>query len=110
MATVLETLIKNDLTWLQKHERIVLAVIGGLVLWFAIGKIDTLIANHDQAQLEQATEVSKVQAEKNAATAVLALQQAAEYKALAEKTYAQNAQLAQANVALSAALTKQQKK
>src|SRR6266581_2634563 len=105
-ASTLEVLAKYDLNWLQKHERLVLAVIGGLVLWFAIGKIDTLIANHDHANLEQAKVVAAVQQEKNAATAALVSQQAAEYKALAEKTYAQNAQLAQANVALSAALTK----
>src|ERR1035438_9766876 len=38
-----EATLKGELSWLQKHERLVLAVIAGLVLWFGIGKIDTLI-------------------------------------------------------------------
>jgi hypothetical protein len=101
--------LKTDLTWIQKHERILLAIIGGLVLWFTIGKIDTLIANHDHANLQEAQVAAAVQEEKNQALAAQIAQQAAEYKALAEKVEAQTAQLEQANVSLATALTKQQK-
>ena len=107
-ATVI-TKLKADLTWIQKHERIILALVGGLVLWFAIGKIDTLIANHDHANLQQAQVAAAVQEEKNQALAAQIAQQAAEYKALAEKVEAQNAALEQVNVNLATALTKQQK-
>ncbi len=103
------TKIKSDLSWLQRHERIILALIAGVVLWFAIGKIDTLIANHDHANLQQAQVAAAVQEEKNQALAAQIAQQAAEYKALAEKVEAQNAALEQANVNLATALTKQQK-
>ena len=107
-ATVI-TKLKADLTWIQKHERIIIALVGGLVLWFAIGKIDTLIANHDHANLQQAQVAAAVQEEKNQALAAQIAQQAAEYKALAEKVEAQNAALEQVNVNLATALTKQQK-
>ena len=108
IATI-ETKLKGELSWLQKHERLVLAVIAGLVLWFGIGRIDTLIAHHDQAQLAQATEVAKVQADKNTALTKQAQEQAAQYQALAAQVTAQNAQLEQANLTLTTALTKQQK-
>ena len=103
-----EASLKNDLTWLQKHERLVLAAIAGLALWFGIGKIDTLIANHDNANLAQAKVVAQSQAEKTEAIAAQVAQQAQEYKALADKVNAQNAALEQANVNLANALIKQQ--
>ncbi len=105
----IEEKIKADLSWLQRHERLVLAVIAGVALWFAIGKIDTLLVNHDRAATEQAKIVAAVQQEKNDALAVQVAQQAAQYKELTDEVQAQNAQLEQANVALVATLTKQQK-
>jgi hypothetical protein len=101
----LETYIK----WIEAHERLLLAAVAGLVLWFGIGKIDTLIIHHDQAQLAQATEASKVQAEKDAATATLALQEREQYKALAQQVATQNEALEQANATLTAALSQRQK-
>lgn len=96
-------------TYVKNHERLVLSVIAGLVLWFTIGKIDTLIANHDHANLQQAQVVAAVQQEKNEETAKLVAQQAADMKVLNDKVQAQNAALEQANLALVTALTKQQK-
>lgn len=101
--------IKTDLTWLQKHERLVLAVLGGAILWLAIGKIDTLIINHDAANLHQAQVVADKQEQINYNLAKQAEQQAAQYKALAEQVTKQNAALESANVQLSLALSKQQK-
>ena len=95
--------------YLKAHERLVLSVVAGLVLWFAIGKIDTLILHHDQANLEQAKVTAQVQAEKNTALAAQVATQAAQYKELADKVQSQNAALEQANVQLSQALVKQQK-
>ena len=103
-----EATLKGELSWLQKHERLVLAVIAGLVLWFGIGKIDILIANHDNATLHQAQVVADQQAAVNAGLAQQAAYQAAQYKELAAQVAAQNAQLEAANVALSNALIKQQ--
>ena len=95
-------------TWIKQHERLFLAIIAGLVIWFGIGRIDSLIANHDHATLQQAQVVAAVQEEKNVALAKQVAEQAAEYKALADKVNAQNAALEQANVNLANALIKQQ--
>lgn len=96
-------------TYIKTHERLLLALIGSVALWLAIGRVDTLIANHDSANLKQAQVVASQQAEKNQTLAVQAATQAAEYKALAAKVDAENAALVQTNAALSAALVKQQK-
>lgn len=96
-------------TWIKQHEKLFLAVIAGLVLWFAIGKIDTLIQNHDNAALQQAKVVAQVQQEKNDALTKQVAQQAAQYQALATKLDAQNAQLVAANTQLATTLAKQQK-
>jgi hypothetical protein len=102
-------MFETYLKWFQSHERLLLAVLAGLILWLAIGKIDNLIANHDKANLTAQQAVLQSQVEKNNALAVQVQQQAAQYQALAEKVSQQNAALEQANVALAAALTKQQK-
>ena len=96
-------------TYVKAHERLLLALIGGVALWFAIGKVDTLVANHDNANLKQAQVVASQQADKNQALAAQAALQAAQYQALAAKVDAENAVLVQANATLSAALVKQQK-
>lgn len=104
----IEAKIKDELSWLQRHEKLVLSVIAGLVLWFVIGKIDTAIQHHDEANLAQAKVIAAEDASKTAAIAAQVAQQAAQYKELADKVQAQNAALAQANVQLSQALAKQQ--
>jgi hypothetical protein len=99
-------------TWIKffkAHEKLVLLAVAGAALWFGVGKIDTLIAAHDNANLQQAKVIATAQQSKDAALATQAAQQAAQYQALAEKVQTQNTALAQANVALAVALTKQQK-
>jgi len=103
-----EAVLKSELSWLQRHERLVLAVVAGLVLWFGIGKIDTLISNHDHANLEQSKVAAAVQQEKNDALAKQVAQDKAEYEALAAKIEARDAQLQALQVQLVSALTKQQ--
>ena len=95
--------------WIEAHERLLLVAVAGLVLWFSIGRIDSLIANHDAAGLAQAKIVAQQAADKTAAIAEQVQVQAAQYKALAEKVQQQNAQLEQANVQLSLALAQRQK-
>jgi len=101
--------VQRPESWLKHHEKMILATIGGLVLWFAIGRIDTLIANHDRANLEQAKIVAQVQQSKDSALAAQATAQAAQYQVLADKVQAQNAALVAANTQLATALAKQQK-
>ena len=93
----------------KTHERLVLALVAGVVLFFAIGKIDGIIAKHDGANLKQAQVVAAAQEDKNAAIAAQVASDNAAFTALQAKLQAQDAALVQANVALSTALTKQQK-
>jgi hypothetical protein len=104
-----EEKIKADLSWLQRHERLVLTILGGVILWFSWGKVNDIIINHDHANLEQAKVAAQVQEEKNQALAAQVAQQAAQYKELADKVNAQNATLEQANVNLANALVQRQK-
>lgn len=106
---VVEAKIKADLSWLQKHERLALSVVAGLVLWFAIGKIDTLIANHDNAHLQQVKVEAAVQQEKNDALTKQAAQYKADYDVLAAKIDARDEQLHQLQAQLNTTLAKQQK-
>jgi hypothetical protein len=95
--------------YLKAHEKLILAGVAGLVLWFGIGKIDTLIQHHDAAALVAAQATLQAQQSKDAALATQATAQAQQYAALAAKVDAQNAALVNANATLSAALAKQQK-
>lgn len=96
-------------TYVEKHERLVLALVAGVILWFAVGRVDTLIAKHDSAALHQAQVIAQVQADKTAAIAEQVQVQAAQYQALVDKVQAQNAALVKANAELATALTKQQR-
>src|SRR5271166_2105148 len=95
--------------YIVKHEKLILAVIAAGVLWFAIGKVDGVIAKHDDANLKQAQVVAAAQSEKNAAIAAQVAEDNAAFTALQTKVQTQNAALVQANIALASALTKQQK-
>jgi hypothetical protein len=96
-------------TYVKSHEKLVLALIVAGVLFFAIGKIDGIIAKHDAANLKQAQVVAAAQSEKNAAIAAQVAEDNAAFTALQAKLQAQDAALVQANIALASALTKQQK-
>jgi hypothetical protein len=94
--------------YIKTHERLALFVFASIALWFAIGKIDTLLANHDHANLQQAQVVAQVQQEKNEAIAKQMAQHDAEIEALNAKLEARDAQLTQIQAQLVTALTKQQ--
>jgi len=102
---MLDTWIK----FIKAHETLLLVAVAGLGLWFGIGKIDTLIANHDNANLHQATVVAAQQASVNEGLAQQAAFQAAQYKELAAKLDTQNAALVQANTLLATTLAQRQK-
>ena len=113
MSTPVVTPIVTQLhpisTYLKAHERLLIVLVLVVLSWFALGKVQSVIAAHDNANLQQAKVVAQVQQEKNDALAKQIAQQAAEYKALADKVNAQNAALEQANVNLANALIKQQR-
>ena len=101
-------MFETYLKWIESHERLLLVAVAGVVLWFGIGRVDSLIARHDNANLQQAQVVAQAQADKTAAIAEQVAQQSAQYASLATKVQQQNDALMQANVALSTALAKQQ--
>src|SRR5271170_7140267 len=95
--------------YLKVHERLILAVITAGVLWFSLGKIEGVIARHDETTLKATTLLAANDATKNAALAAQAAVDKAAYAALAAKVDAENAALVNANASLAAALTRQQK-
>ena len=96
-------------TYLKAHERLVIVALLLLASWFVLGKVQSVIAAHDDANLQQAKVVAVAQAEKTQALAAQANAQAAQFKALAEKVQEQNSALVTANTELATALAKQQK-
>lgn len=102
-------MFETYLKWIESHERLLLVAVAGVVLWLGIGRVDSLIARHDNANLQQAQVVAQAQADKTAAIAAQVAEQAAQYQALAAKVQQQNDALMQANIALSTALAKQQR-
>lgn len=96
-------------SYIIAHERLLLAVVAAGVLWVAIGKVDTLIQHHDDANLKQAQVIAAQDASKNAAIAAQVASDKAAFDALQAKLQAEDAALIQANVALATALTRQQK-
>lgn len=95
-------------TFLKNHETLLIFVLGFLLIWFVSGKVENAIAAHDNANLKTVQATLAAQVDANQKTAALVAQQAADYKALASKLEAQDTALAQANVALTQALTKRQ--
>ena len=113
MSTPVVTPIVTQLhpisAYLKAHEKLVLAAIAGLLLWFAVGHVESIIAAHDNANLAQAKVVAQSQADKTEAIAAQVAQQSAQYQALATKLDAQNAALVAANTQLATALAQRQK-
>lgn len=96
--------------FLKDHERLLLGVVAALVIWFAVGRVQDVIARHDNVNLQTAQATLAAQIATNDKTAALVAQQKKDFEALAAKYQAQDAALAQANVALANALMAQQKK
>jgi hypothetical protein len=97
-------------TFLKDHEALVLAVVICVALWFGVGKVRDIIADHDNANLQAITVKTKSDLAAANAAAVSAAQSEADYKALADKVSAREAVLEQQLVTLAQALAAQQKK
>lgn len=95
--------------YLKAHEHLIIVLVLVLAGWFSVGKVENIIAAHDNANLKQATTIAQVQQSKDAALAAQVASQAAQYQALADKVQIQNAALVAANTQLATALAKQQK-
>jgi cell division protein FtsB len=96
-------------TWLLDHERIVIILILAGVFWWGYGKYADIRLQHDNAALAQQKLITDAQVKANQQLAQQVADDAAQMKALSDKVEAQNQQLANANIALATALSKQQK-
>lgn len=91
----------------KNHETLLGIVLGVVLIWGVTGKVQSIIAAHDQKVYDKDSVALQVTAEKNAAQAQNNAALAAQYQqAYAQVTQA-NVALSQANVALTGALTKQ---
>jgi uncharacterized protein YecT (DUF1311 family) len=104
------SLIGRASKYFKLHETLIIILASFTLLWFVSGKIEGVIAAHDAVNLATTKATLAAQVQTNNDRQALIAQQAADYKALAAKYQAQDAALAQANVALAQALTAQQKK
>src|SRR5208282_5184948 len=96
-------------TFLLDHERLILVVIAAIVIWVSYGKIADIIAQHDNANLQQAKVVTAAQEKTNAQQAAQVAADEAQRQALQAKLEAMNAQLVSANTQLATALATRQK-
>lgn len=103
-------------SFLLDHEKLLIIVIAAVVLWWGYGKYADIRLQHDNAVLQQQKVITDAQVKQNAAIEVQRQKDAAQaaadkvaLQAVTDKVTAQNQQLTAANVALAAALTKQQK-
>jgi hypothetical protein len=94
--------------YLKAHERLLIVLVLVVLSWFALGKVQSVIAAHDNANLAQAKVVAQVQQEKNDALAKQIAQDKADYTALSVQVQARDAQLVQLQATLVTALAKQQ--
>jgi hypothetical protein len=94
--------------YLKAHEHLLIVVILVVLSWFSFGKIENIVAAHDNANLQQAKIVAQVQQDKNDALAKQVADQKATYEALYAQVSARDSQLQQLQVTLVTALTKQQ--
>lgn len=114
MSDVVST-VKNDLTWLQKHERLIVAVLIIAAMMFLGNKwldnrsvsdaVQAALAKQQAVELQQkVADDEKRQAEQAAQTA----QMAAQYQAMVDGLTRQNASLAAAVAQRTSILEKQQ--
>jgi len=96
-------------TFLFDHEYLLMAILAAALIWFVSGKIENIIAAHDNANLQAQKLVTEAQVRANQQLAVQVQTDAENLKALQDKFATINAQLAQANTTLAAALANRQK-
>jgi hypothetical protein len=102
-------MLTSYITFIKSHEKILGMVLITAVIFGSWSHIETIIQRHDASHEVQAQIVATAQAQKNAAIAAQVAVDKQAFDALQAKVTAQNAALVQANTALTAALTKQQK-
>lgn len=99
-------------TWIsglfKNHEWLLAVIIGAALVWGVSGKVQNIIAAHDQKFLDSSTATLQAQVDKNAALAQSNAQLAADFKSFAAQAQAANQQLEVANAKLADALKQRQ--
>lgn len=90
------------------HEKLLLAGLAALVLWYGIGKVEAVITAHDQHNLTVAQATLAATAAHNATLDAQAQRDTAAAQAATQAATQANLRLAASNAALAAALSKQQ--
>jgi len=90
------------------HEKLLLAGLAALVLWYGIGKVEAVIKAHDQHNLAVAQATLAATTAHNAVLDAQAQRDTAAATAATQVAAQANLRLAQSNNALAAALAKQQ--
>jgi hypothetical protein len=93
--------------FIKSHERMLLVGTALLLLWGITGKVQSIIAAHDDKVYAAALATREAQATANAALAQQNAALATQYQQLAQQVQQQNAALESQNAALVTALTKQ---
>lgn len=96
--------------YVKTHERLVLACIAAVVLYFGIVKVESIIAAHDKAVATVSDAAAQAAAKESAASAAATAAEQTKHDALEAQMQQQNAALVAANTQLAAALSAQQKK
>jgi hypothetical protein len=101
-ATTISTVSASSLTWLQKHERLVIVFMSLLLAYFVVDKGFSLASSYESHKAQQAATTLGIQASKDAADLAQAKAQLVNYQnALAVST--------QQNASLTAAIASRNK-
>ena len=104
-----DSMFDNYIKWIEAHERLLLVAVAGVVLYFGVSRVDTLIVHHDAALLSQAQVVAKTQQDKNEAIAAQVARDKASFDDLNAQVQARDAQLVQLQAQLVTTLAQRQK-
>lgn len=95
--------------FLKAHEKLIIVLVLAVAVFLGVGKVQDIMAAHDNSVLAQQKLITDAQVKQNAALAVQVQQDQANLQALQTKLENQNAQLVQANSTLAAALANRQR-
>ena len=100
--------IQKDLSWIQRHEKLLIIVLAAIFLWFSWGKYVDWQARHDDVAAAIAQTKLEQQVEANEKLAQVVESNANNYKVLLAQVTSQNQMLANAIATRDIATKKQQ--
>lgn len=98
---IAETITGRVSAYVKHHERLLIVVLGCVLAWGISGKVQDIVAAHDQKVYASRTDELLSQVQQNQATAAANAKLAGDYAAHLVETLQRNAELAKANAALA---------